>query len=83
MTSGHWNANYQCKRCPLDNRQDSASKNQEDARVAVKTYFWLPGFDARRMFGFETFQQDNPSPQPGTKLQHDMFGPEAGFSAET
>ena len=39
-----------------------------------EAFRWVPGFITRRMFGFETFQQGNPPPQPGVKLRRDLFG---------
>ena len=39
-----------------------------------EAFRWLPGFVVRRMFGFETFQQGNPPPQPSAALRRDLFG---------
>jgi LmbE family N-acetylglucosaminyl deacetylase len=40
----------------------------------AEAFRWLPDFAVRRMFGFETFQQQAPPPLPGAALRRELFG---------
>lgn len=54
--------------------KDRASACHKSQGGDQDRFRWIPQFIQRRYWGAETFMQGQPQPQPGQKMQHDLFG---------
>ena len=56
--------------------KDAASACHKSQGGGQDSFKWIPEFVQRRFWGFETFMQGAPLPQPGAKMRDDLFGGE-------
>ena len=60
--------------------KDAASACHKSQGGGQDSFKWIPEFVQRRFWGFETFMQGAPLPQPGAKMRDDLFG--EGYHSE-